>query len=831
MKKTPPCVVSAKALFLLLVLALSPVLRGGELELVNGNKTSYVIAFAESPSPNLATQYRNAAELLKALIAKRTGVAMPVVPEMKLKPGTPAIYVGPGTAATTRGVVKTDWELNEYRMKADKGDIFLVGDDNDPVPSEKQGFHRLRLGSVKALIEFAKKYVEADFLYPDQEGGYVPRSEKLTVPEELDVTAVPYTRFAIGRSTEAYYAMANDMLPAPWYRCHGGHSHIPAIPPAKYLESHPEYFAVVNGKRNGYSSIPQYCLSNPEVQALIYQELLDSLDRPGVQETQLAQTDGFRVCECDNCKEFFKPGAGEAIWKLHLGMAERLLKDRPGKSVRIIAYGPTVNPPTFTKAFPQNVSVTLAAGRKMTEEFLKKWQEITVPRGFDVYLYNWGEYHVEGLTPTFSLKQAQAQTALFRRFGINAIYFCGLTELPGMNSPVVTYYLRAFAGDTTSPEAFLKSFCEKSFGSEAAPSMEQFYTLLYSRIDLPDEVKEDYTMPGAQKPSASVFAPNVALLHRRYPDEVLQQLDTLLKSAEEKATGGKKLLGRARLEMDYMKLTAGGCNAFYAYHATPTQEVFERLARLIVERKQVVNALPTYLVGGKPYMKGNLYLATLGHFPVEMVMENGRLGAPLKAPFNWDVEYYLEKHMRPSGRVLKAGAPEWQQMIDVFGNGQNAYVKEHPVFVRCSVEGDNLIAEMRYDNLETDVLKGIIWVRLQKDDASPRYRLWCNAFGGRAAIAVRTKVQEGNDYDDKYETDKELAKQFPVNCQYIANEGESPISRITIPLQLFGGPAQPGEKRLIDFNFHFKKDVYTWEYNLNLVNWRHRYTSIGTLEF
>ena len=100
MKKTSSSVVSAKALLLLLVLALSPVLRGGELELVNGNKTSYVIAFAESPSPNLATQYRNAAELLKALIAKRTGVAMPVVPEKTLKPGTPAIYVGPGTAAT-----------------------------------------------------------------------------------------------------------------------------------------------------------------------------------------------------------------------------------------------------------------------------------------------------------------------------------------------------------------------------------------------------------------------------------------------------------------------------------------------------------------------------------------------------------------------------------------------------------------------------------------------------------------------------------------------------------------------------------------------------------
>ena len=28
-----------------------------------------------------------------------------------------------------------------------------------------------------------------------------------------------------------------------------------------------------------------------------------------------------------------------------------------------------------------------------------------------------------------------------------------------------------------------------------------------------------------------------------------------------------------------------------------------------------------------------------------------------------------------------------------------------------------------------------------------------------------------------------------------------------------------------------EKYCYTWEYNINLINWRHRYTSIGTVEF
>ena len=44
-------------------------------------------------------------------------------------------------------------------------------------------------------------------------------------------------------------------------------------------------------------------------------------------------------------------------------------------------------------------------------------------------------------------------------------------------------------------------------------------------------------------------------------------------------------------------------------------------------------------------------------------------------------------------------------------------------------------------------------------------------------------------------------------------------------------PVKPGEKHFIDFNFHYKGQAYTWEYNINLLNWRHRYTGIGTVEF
>ena len=67
------------------------------------------------------------------------------------------------------------------------------------------------------------------------------------------------------------------------------------------------------------------------------------------------------------------------------------------------------------------------------------------------------------------------------------------------------------------------------------------------------------------------------------------------------------------------------------------------------------------------------------------------------------------------------------------------------------------------------------------------------------------------------------------SCQ--PHKWEIAKKNITIPLALFGGPVSAGEKRSIDFNFHFKKEIDIWEYNLNLLNRRHRYTAIGTLAF
>ena len=80
---------AVKMLSLFILAAALPLLCGADLEIVKGGKSPYVIAFAESPSQNLAREYRTAAALLKDLIKMRTGVTVPFVPEKSVKAGTP----------------------------------------------------------------------------------------------------------------------------------------------------------------------------------------------------------------------------------------------------------------------------------------------------------------------------------------------------------------------------------------------------------------------------------------------------------------------------------------------------------------------------------------------------------------------------------------------------------------------------------------------------------------------------------------------------------------------------------------------------------------------
>ncbi|MDP6354740.1 MAG: DUF4838 domain-containing protein, partial [Planctomycetota bacterium] len=132
---------------------------------------------------------------------------------------------------------------------------------------------------------------------------------------------------------------------------YGGHSYYDAVPAKEYGKTKPEYFALIGGLRTPTGN--HLCITNGAVQELMLREMEKRLDE-AYQWVELAQTDGYRPCECTECAAVH-PDPGERTWIVHRKLAEAMQKRRPGKKVMILAYPPNRNPPKSFDRFPDNV--------------------------------------------------------------------------------------------------------------------------------------------------------------------------------------------------------------------------------------------------------------------------------------------------------------------------------------------------------------------------------------------------------------------------------------------------------------------------------------------
>ena len=304
---------------------------------------------------------------------------------------------------------------------------------------------------------------------------------KIVIPDDLDVQHTPAIRFnTVHPQGGSFFDIANNRFPRV-DEIFGGHTWARAVPPEKYSKTHPEYFSLINGKRllEGHG---QYCLSNPEVQELIYQDICRLLDK-GYTAADIGQPDGFRACQCDDCAALYDTGDdwGEKIWIFNRKIAERVLKSHPGKRVNMMSYILTAQPPkSFTK-FPANTSIMLTG---TNESDIDPWRGHEVPGGFTGYLYNWCPNLATRYTPMRTPQFVEEQAKRLKRNQIQAFYRDGPGALYGVEGPV--YYTMGRMYDdpeNLSAKELVPEFVDAAFG-ESAWYMTRFYERLFHAITL-----------------------------------------------------------------------------------------------------------------------------------------------------------------------------------------------------------------------------------------------------------------------------------------------------------------------------------------------------------
>lgn len=814
----------------------------GNLTIADEGVSNYQIVIPDSGKiKQVETYIKEAAIMLQHCIREAAGAELAVVNESNANPAKSKIFLGNTQAAADNGIdVKKlkDWE---YIIKISGKNIFIAGADYPGINS-KNNFSFFVLGTVKGVAAFLESYLDVRFLMPGLDGMMIPGKRNITVPDDVNMDIKPLFEYCASRHKEMFYDLANNFFPAINYGTYGGHSHAVGIPPGRYFKTNPEYFILKDGKRYLKPEFPNYCISNPQVQELIYQELLSHCDQ-GYGIVQLGQSDGFTPCQCEKCHDLFeikptsKPGSkesykdpawGEKLWIIHRSLAERLLKDRPDKKVAVMAYGPTIHPPETFKVFPANVIIEMAHSDAAAFE---EWKDIKVSDGYFVYIYNWGQYNTEGYMPKKTPEFIVNQIKCFRKNGVRGIYRCGFGELFGLEGPVYYLYGRLLANPDADADKVLDQYYEYAYGNAMKP-MKDFFNLLHLRLKLGLNRTEDWNdtdlLNGTPPANVSGMDANMQIILLRYPESVLNKMESYLNEAGKLVqanTSYAKRLRVSRTEFEYLKLTAGTANKFAQYVKNPTRENFSLVSDSAAERLKFINSL-AFSREKEPRAMPLGTIPIFGSDLKQLLIIGGRLSAPLPAPFNWDFDYFKKYNIQPGARSLEispaAGSADVSQNSQIMPaaspDKSGGITKEAPTSVSCSYDSSNLYITFICAKSELKEVEENRFIATIAPDAA-RMRQLRFVFQGKARQAAISKLDiKSSANERKVDSYKDFAagQKTEVSSSVLPGTDTS-IVKLAIPWRIFDS-AKPSAGQTWYGNFARTRKIppadYVWQPNL-----------------
>ena len=327
----------------------------------NGSPACRILLSADAGSIDT-----KAAELLKQALDAGTGSEFEVVRENDYT-GGPVISLGE-TDLYKKSGLKPSIDLDEdgYSIAQKDGSLFLIGG--------------RRRGSISPAIAL----IEEDMggrLYSRQEGLRMPplQAEQIVVLREYVPLFKVRTMFQ-WESFDAEFQLFNrvgsftssyDKVPEKW----GGSTKLPAkffvhtfatlLPNELYFDEHPEYFALIDGKRKpqGHGGGAQFCLTNPDARRIVKDRVLEELKTYhsyGLFDVSPNDTShGF--CQCPNCMAIEKregSAAGPLLDFVNY-VADAVAKVYPNVKITTLAYIDTNKPPKHIRPH-KNVAIRLA---------------------------------------------------------------------------------------------------------------------------------------------------------------------------------------------------------------------------------------------------------------------------------------------------------------------------------------------------------------------------------------------------------------------------------------------------------------------------------------
>jgi hypothetical protein len=411
-------------LFILVILSFTFTVKSGTL-VVDGRANSVIVVGTEVPD-----SVKLAANELQSYIEQVTDVKVPIEAKPSADDSMTNVFVGQSQYVKELGVSVDGLGSDGFRIVAKDNWIVIIGRDYaGPVICGKINpwrYHETyspnwkvsafgETGTLYGVYEFLQRSCGIRWYMPGELGTVVPKTSRLEVGS-LDINEEPDFEY---RYPWLCNFSETDDEPI-WYRRVG----FGAVAPVqithsfremlKYKDTHPEYFALIDGKRDFTNLSTAYpngnlCLSNPGLIEQWSNDICEYFDaNPAQQVYSVSPEDGmYRICDCKDCQSQIDLQVEENgqfsnyVWGFIDKVARRVSQRYPDKYIGCIAYGRYNTPPTCIDKLSPNVAVMICKlrvtyynpeGRERVNRSIVEWKKKASR------LYVW-EYYLQSWLP------------------------------------------------------------------------------------------------------------------------------------------------------------------------------------------------------------------------------------------------------------------------------------------------------------------------------------------------------------------------------------------------------------------------------------------------
>ena len=509
----------------------------------NVNQPSPAIVLAENEwsryrivLPSTPTTHEaRAAEVLQDYLLQISGAALPIIEAGKHR-SSYEIVLGQNERLDELGlgINLNTLEEDGFLIKTDSSRLIIAGG------NEK--------GTLYGVYTFLEKHLGCRMYSPTVK--VVPKQPRIALGSINDMQ-VPVVKFR-----DTHYRVSWDAEYTDWHKLdhneNGGrpdwgmwvHTYNALVPPDVYYEEHPEYYAMVNGKR-----IPtQLCLTNKDVLGITIQNLRKRIaENPEARYWSVSQNDNKNYCTCEHCSAIDEK-EGSPSGSI-LQFANLVADQFPDKMISTLAYEYGRRAPSNLKP-RDNVNIMLCSIEAFRDEPIAS---DSTSADFVQDVQDWGmiakdiivwDYVIQFnhlISPFPNLHVLQPNIQFFAENGVNALFEQGNREVGGEFAALRAYLIsRLMWNPNEDVNALMNDFLQGYYGKAAEP--------IGTYID---EMREALVASG--QPLRIFGSPNEAATSYLTPP-LMKRYNQLFDEAEKAVADSAALLERvriARLPLEY----------------------------------------------------------------------------------------------------------------------------------------------------------------------------------------------------------------------------------------------------------------------------------------